>query len=892
MSKQFIFGIGNSNTVNHEHNEIIIFPDKNTDSKKIYNDLKKTITDNLPDGEIFENNLFGKIALNGENFNYLVDLMDCFPKVLFLVGDGGVGKTTHLQKFQKDTLKNNSVLPIYISLCDKSNDDPIDKRIVKLYPAINGEIFSVEKLKGVFSSCHNGEHIVILLDGLNEYKGNREELFKDINDLCNYSSVSFIVTSRYPVSAHNITADRLVRVTEANIKHLCEDQVCEYLGIKTFPVHLDEKAVDLLTTPFYIKICKQIKINIGDCPNINASLLLYKYMQHNKKHFDEIGGQIIEKVFPYICYMRYKNDSPSEISGESFAISWFDANTITSAVNYFNENSSIVQRIDSEQVERVLIECNLIEKSESLGEIRYVFKHQNIRDTYAAYHVARITLLIANGMSNNTNFGNEIELHAELDDFKREITNSINVLCENHEGFKEKFFSSNDLVVLQVKLKLADTEEENMLNAQKFVDEYENPAVDADLKKALSEMYILALCILAKNYRLLRFSDKPNLESFGECFLCAQKAKKVYDDDNRNNSDGYNHIGKCLNSFMEYILNSNKDIDINADYLLIKKAISEIGFADTVLAKLGNDDLEINSGLQLVLNAAKKAYTSYCDREEYKRKVLWILALNYVSRAYMAEACLKNSAESLNLVAMILENNYNIRLHDKIKEKYGDDIIELQTYGQDRLNYSYALYDCASKLPHIVRGYSAQKKAIMLITGKVNRPDLKTIDEIKNDLKLSDYAGLPMTYYWEGRFYNDVIGSSSDAIKLFELEQKRVIDDGHFDINNLPRNIPLMLVKIELIPFHQMGDEEEHILDLLRKLVEELTYDNMDGILLCNEKHCGELCREINYIIDCLKCQKSNLYKKIAADRFWTTENTVKENLHRFLNNLKKLIEK
>lgn len=30
----------------------------------------------------------------------------------------------------------------------------------------------------------------------------------------------------------------------------------------------------------------------------------------------------------------------------------------------------------------------------------------------------------------------------------------------------------------------------------------------------------------------------------------------------------------------------------------------------------------------------------------------------------------------------------------------------------------------------------------------------------------------------------------------------------------------------------------------------------------------------------------------ITADRFWTTKSTVKENIDRFLNNLKKLIEK
>lgn len=41
-------------------------------------------------------------------------------------------------------------------------------------------------------------------------------------------------------------------------------------------------------------------------------------------------------------------------------------------------------------------------------------------------------------------------------------------------------------------------------------------------------MYILALCILAKDFRLLRTGEPP-LVSFEKCLLCAQKAKKVYD---------------------------------------------------------------------------------------------------------------------------------------------------------------------------------------------------------------------------------------------------------------------------------------------------------------------------------------------------------------------------
>lgn len=133
-----------------------------------------------------------------------------------------------------------------------------------------------------------------------------------------------------------------------------------------------------------------------------------------------------------------------------------------------------------------MISCNLIEKRESLGITQYYFKHQNIRDTYAAYHVAKTALRIANGMGNeNPKFGSEIELHAELDNFSSEINNSINVLC-NNTNYKIRYLSSNNLIVLQVRLKTSFSINEIVLNAQAFVKEYEKLSDYVCLKEALS----------------------------------------------------------------------------------------------------------------------------------------------------------------------------------------------------------------------------------------------------------------------------------------------------------------------------------------------------------------------------------------------------------------------
>lgn len=842
--------------------------------------VRKTISDIIKEDK-FNDELFGNIELENKEYS-LISSIENLPKILVLVGDGGVGKTMHLEKFCAETLQNDKVLPIFLSLYNKDPDNSIMQDIVNTYPAINGdEPISEEKLKPFFDGQKSFLKYIIILDGLNEYKGKRTKLFREINQISGLQNVSFIITSRYSCRDYiDIDKALLDNITEASINHITDQQAINYLGTDIKLSSYDGKTRDLLKTPFYISIIKNSEIDISKIVNINSSMLMYKYMERNI----ELNGKydtVIRLVFPYICYLRYKEESLYEILGQKSENTFFNNNTIAEAVKLYNDYNFFYTIPTVEDVVKVLIDCNLIVKRNGLGPIQYSFKHQNIRDTYAALHVANTVFMIAAGRINSEEFGSEIDLHAEMEDFTQEMKNSIHILCEAEHFQEKELIRSQNLIVLEALIKNSSGDIEAGEYSEAFVEKYEALADDSLLKLSLSEMYISALCMLAKNYRRLKYKTISDLESFQRCLECGLKAKELYDNNEKLNSDGYNHIGKCLNSYMEYVIKNNGNVPINDTYPLITMARENLAYAGTVLSNTIQEGNKINSALQLILNAAKEAYYAYYEKNERDERVLSILLLHYVSRAYLADACLKNSAESLNLMAMILENDYNIRFRNKIREIFNEDIAQFVSFGENRLDFCYSLYSRASRRPHVVRGYSSMKIASLLIKNEIDAfkddPDAKR-KEIENNLDYAGRVNQSMISYWKGRYYCDLLNDYSKAKSYYETELQK------YSNNFQDINIPLMLVKIERIPFYKITNKEKVI---LRNLSTILSYDTLNADLVPDN---NGIYTDLRYIIHCLNYQKSNLNEDMRADNFWVTEETVKENIQRFLGNLEKLI--
>lgn len=896
---------------NEQYEEIIKI--RNT-SKKLCNLFFQVASFN--DVSTYESALFGTIrCANGENLSNLLSIVQTMPSILFLTGVGGSGKTTHLKKLQYDmaslspdrrqdnNCKEIDNIPIYVSLSEMSQQKSI-KQYISVNYVIPDNVLSEDILTAVFGNKNSSLGYVFMLDGLNEYRGDIEDLFDEINAIRRNGNVKFIITSRYSYSDINISSDKLYDISEAVVEHISIENACRYFEIDEFPADYTEKTIELLTTPFYMKICKDSKFVFEAGVNINESLLMYNYLIANSKthkHYD----RIVNGFFPYLCYQSYRNDSVSEVnkSNGMVALSPFNSKFLSDEIDsYFNISGF---QLTYDNVESVLLNCSFIRKESSNLIAIYAFKHQNIRDIYAAYYVACVVWQIV-----DNKYGLEVDMHAELSDFSNDVADALlayehdkrnfnlnnaydgksaSFLLHDNNEYCKKLTGSNNLVVLQVLNKISVTREDNIYYAEKFITCYE-ASNNIELKNALANMYIFSLCQMAQHFRIYEDKSIGQFESFERCLKYATKAKEVFDNNSNLHSDGYNHVGKCLNSFMEFILNDCDDFSAieNDNFPLVKEAISNLLFANIVLRECNNKDNKIVSAVSPVLNAAYQAYDSYDKTENPDKRVLNILVLHYVSRAYLAKACLEKSAESLNLMAMILENNYNVKLCQKIIEKFGIEIAELTEFEDGMLELSYNLYDTASGCPHIVRSYSAQKKAIMLIKNQVNPEDVNKKLEIERDLMISKRANKPLTEYWYGRYYSDILKNKEMAKSHYECELNKRLKRKGLD-SNTKINSALMLVLIELIPYRNITQED---LDFIKEIL-NLNIDSLDSFNIEISSCESGLKYELIYIIKCLKEQKQSIPKtRIEADKFWVTQETVEENLNRFLENLGTIINK
>lgn len=913
VAKRFDISNGRQFRING-HNELTVQDDYRT-INLISKRLCKTIFDHIQNDNVsFDSKLFGKISVKkssdddcDENFSNLMEIgSNSLPSVLFLTAAGGVGKTTHLQKFQsdifaslvdKETQEKSCYIPIFVSLTNMGERKSIKDYITENYP-LSDAILNKENLGTVFAQRNSLICYVILLDGLNEYRGKTEDLFDEINTIRQNGNVKFIITSRNSLSDVKIPSDKLRDITEAAVEHISIEQARNYFNIDSFSPDYNDKTLDLLTTPFYMVICKKLRYDFTDGHNINAGMLMHRYMNYNIARLGENDGIIIGEILPYLCYIRYKEDSLIENNtpkGE-VALTSFGRNSVDNVVKKFN--NIFGQGIECDAVIKTLLEYNFITKTKQ-SFVRYNFKHQNIRDIYAAYHVARTAWLILECDEAPENFGSEIDMHAELNDFSNDVADAVlvylfeeikngdfptgnsnqAVLCGEDENLS-KLRNSNNLIILEILDKISSEAKDCIIYSQKFIENYEK-CKNKKLKKALANMYIHALCQSAQYYRRLIIPETDALKSFEICLERAERAKSVYLQNTQLSSDGYNHIGKCFNSFLEYVLNKLNDMTVveDANYSLVKKAMEETVYADSIMNKCRHTVNDITKMLLPILSGAREAYNWYREKSEKDSRVFHVLAVHYVSRAYMTEACLKNSAESLNLMAMIFENDYNLKLRGAIFKKFNVDVTCFKSFGDDRLEYSYSLYDAASKCSHVVRGYSAQKKAIMLIKQSAHPKEVKNINaEIEMDLNISKRAYRPLTDYWYGRFYQDICNN----LMLSEAYYRK-------EMNNHSGNI---LVKIEMLHFYPVNEMRLSDSVFINNAL-KINFNSLNDEEIHKLNSVSKLQNEIFLIIKSLKDQKYRIEnQELNADKFFVTCETVEENLQRFHKKLHILLKK
>ena len=176
----------------------------------------------------------------------------------------------------------------------------------------------------------------------------------------------------------------------------------------------------------------------------------------------------------------------------------------------------------------------------------------------------------------------------------------------------------------------------------------------------------------------------------------------------------------------------------------------------------------------------------------------------------------------------------------------------------------------------------------MLIKNQVNPKDVNKKLEIERDLMISKRANKPLTEYWYGRYYSDILKNKEMAKSHYECELTKRLQRKGLD-SNTKINFALMLVLIELIPYRNITQED---LDFIKEIL-NLNIDSLDSFDIDISSCESGLKYELIYIIKCLQEQKQSIPKtRIEADKFWVTQETVEENLNRFLENLGTIINK
>ena len=144
-------------------------------------DMDKLYTDSVLDG--IENTPSGEELKPITNYRalFLLDPTDIMGKKVLVTGDPGKGKSTFVKKIAWDWSRGAFVditLVLVVQLKLVGSDDTIESIIIQQCPPLEGLKISEKKLRNILDTF--GKRCLLILDGLDEYDGKNEDVWKII----------------------------------------------------------------------------------------------------------------------------------------------------------------------------------------------------------------------------------------------------------------------------------------------------------------------------------------------------------------------------------------------------------------------------------------------------------------------------------------------------------------------------------------------------------------------------------------------------------------------------------------------------------------------------------------------------------------------------------------
>jgi len=374
-----------------------------------------------------------EILFNDKTVSSLERLLHrLLPKsVLFLLGNGGSGKTYAFLKCWTNLIKNRCAIYIQLHQLDTSQPSvkiQIDKSI---FSNINEK---TEMFYDFWSNNHGSLPLILFLDGFNEIPNKiQKKVWREVQELADELNIVIVISSRYADNLKNKVRD----VFCAEMRTLSTYKIRTYLKkhkADTSAIN-NEELLGLLSNPLMLSLYAQTSMYYDavavnktktECggsikfygPIYSSSTIIWNYFQYElMKEIEEFDSSEIEKMFsfltvnyilPSICYVMQKRQkitiTKKQLRKEiNLALQTYskindESEKFRALTGYLEHYEPVIfnhetdtERIFSLSTKKLQlfkpINITINESEDEDDEAQYELFHQQLRDCLAAMHL-------------------------------------------------------------------------------------------------------------------------------------------------------------------------------------------------------------------------------------------------------------------------------------------------------------------------------------------------------------------------------------------------------------------------------------------------------------------------------------------------------------------------
>lgn len=510
----YVFSQDGMDSINSTGNSSNNLPDMENfmnDMKKYYELYKNHFSATLRKIQADEDSLDVEISYNNQTVSSLDVLI---PKlqahnILFLLGNGGSGKTYAFFKSWSNLILNRSAIFVQLHLLDTEQPSIkalIDKNVLSNNPN------KIECFYRTWTNNHGSLPLILFLDGFNEISTTiQTKVWREVQQLQSLN-VIIIISSRY---ADNLKI-RIRDVFRADMNILSTSKIKTYLEKKHADVNAinNKKLLALLTNPLMLSLYAQTskyydvvavnrtKTECGGSvkfygPIFSESTIIWNFFQYElMKEIEEFDSSNVDKLYsflvvnfilPFICYkmqpLKYTITSKQLRDYIEKALRIYckiddNSEKFRALKGYLGYFELVTFDIKSDVARIFFLSTNKLQLfrpiSMAIGddldndETKYELSHQQMRDCLAAIHLINGMELCDDNSVLHCLATDDIRINQSMVQHVAYLEDRNDCLNINKQWGLLKSLSSVKMQLLGKELKL-DLLINNLVNVYKFI---------------------------------------------------------------------------------------------------------------------------------------------------------------------------------------------------------------------------------------------------------------------------------------------------------------------------------------------------------------------------------------------------------------------------------------